>query len=494
MLGVDAGDTSYDVIVVGCGIAGLSAAVSAQEAGAKVALLERAPREERGGNTRYTESFWRMRSHDAVSEDFWDRFAENAGGHLDPAVIADSAKPYDAWPRLLRGLGFVDPELVAALAEGAGPTLRWLTGFGVSFDFLPNYFITESTTRMAPAGGGLALVEALAAHAESVPDRIAIRYETTACRLALDADGRVSGVEASGVNNRTLRLHARAVVLACGGFEGNPEMLSRYLGPQSQFIRPVARGGYYNRGEGIRMALDIGAAPCGDYGSFHAQPVDPRSGRHEPVVLNYPYGILVNRDGARFVDEAPATVDASYEATTRRIMAQPEGIAFAVTDARLHDVPNWQKSVRTDQPPVEAETPATLAQALGIDGAGLAHTLEAYNAACAAEDGFTPLALDGLATCGLAPPKSNWARPIDRPPYRAWPIIAANCFTFGGLKIDPRARVLNTDGEAIPGLYAAGETAGLYYRTYTGSTSVMRGAVFGRIAGLDAAARRNSPT
>ena len=484
---MDAGGDGCDVVVVGCGIAGLSAAVGALEAGARVLLLERAPREERGGNTRYTESFWRMRSHDAVSEDFWDRFAENAGGHPDPALIADSVKPYAAWPRLLRGLGFVDPELVAALADNAGPTLRWLAGFGVAFDFLPTYFITESTTRMAPAGGGLALVEALAAHAESVPERIAIRYETTARRLILDDDGRVSGVEASGAGNRTVRLRAPAVVLASGGFQGNPEMLSRYLGPQSQFIRPVARGGYYNRGEGIRMALEIGAAPCGDYGSFHAQPVDPRSGRHEPVVLNYPYGVLVNRAGRRFVDEAPATVDASYEAISRRIMAQTEGIAFAVADARLDDVPNWRKSVRTDQAPVEAETPAALAEALGIDGEVLARTLTAYNAACRAEDGFAPLAPDGLATDGLVPRKSNWARPIDRPPYLAWPIIAANCFTFGGLKIDPRARVLNADGEAIPGLYAAGETAGLYYRSYTGSTSVMRGAVFGRLAGVHAA-------
>ena len=233
------GDDGYDVIVVGCGIAGLSAAVSAQQAGARVALLERTPKEERGGNTRYTESFWRMQSHDAVSEDFWDRFAENAGGHLDPAVIEESVKPYDEWPGLLRGLGFVDPELVATLADNAGPTLRWLTGFGVAFDFLPNYFITESTTRMAPAGGGLALVEALAAHAESVPDRIAIHYETTARRLIQDDEGRANGVEATGANNRTTRLRARAVVLASGGFEGNPEMLSRYLGPQSQFIRPV---------------------------------------------------------------------------------------------------------------------------------------------------------------------------------------------------------------------------------------------------------------
>ena len=486
-------DNGYDVIVVGCGIAGLSAAVSAQQAGARVALLERAPREERGGNTRYTESFWRMQSHDAVSEDFVDRFAENAGGHLDPAVIGDSVRPYDEWPRLLRGLDFVDPELVTTLAENAGPTLRWLTRFGVEFDFLPNYFITESTTRMAPAGGGLALVEALAAHAESVPDRIAIRYETTARGLIQDDDGRVSGIEAGGPRNRRIRLQAGATVLASGGFEGNPEMLSRYLGPQSQFIRPVARGGYYNRGEGIRMALEAGAAPCGDYGSFHAQPVDPRSGQHEPVVLNYPYGILVNREGRRFVDEAPATVDASYEAASRQMMAQTEGIAFAIADSRLDDVPNWQKSVRTDQPPVEAETPAALANALGIDGEELARTLGDYNAACRGENGFKPLALDGLCTDGLALRKSNWARPVDRPPYRAWPIIAANCFTFGGLKISPQAQVLNTDGEVIPGLYAAGETAGLYYRTYTGSTSVMRGAVFGRIAGLDAAARKNRP-
>ena len=480
---------SYDAIVVGCGIAGLSAAVSAAQAGARVALLERAPREDRGGNTRYTESFWRMRSADAVSEDFEARFAENAGSHLDPAIVAESARPYEQWPGLLRGLGFVDPELVTALADNAGPTLRWLTGFGVEFDFLPNYFITESTTRMAPAGGGLALVEALAAHAESAPDRIAIRYETTARRLLQDDRGRVIGLEAALAGNRTAKLHAPAVVLASGGFQGNPEMLSRYVGPQSQFIRPVARGGYYNRGEGIRMALAAGAAPCGDYGSFHAQPVDPRSGRHEPVVLNYPYGILVNRGGERFTDEAPATVDASYEAVSRRIMAQPEGLAFAIADARLEDVPNWRKSVRSDRAPVEAETLAGLADALGIDGAGLARTVAAYNDACPGEAGFRPLALDGLAARRLSPRKSNWARPIDRPRFRGWPIIAANCFTFGGLKIDRGARVLNMDGEAIPGLYAAGETAGLYYRTYTGSTSVMRGAVFGRLAGLGAAAR-----
>ena len=487
------GDDGYDVIVVGCGIAGLSAAVSAQQAGARVALLERAPKEERGGNTRYTESFWRMQSHDAVSEDFWDRFAENAGGHLDPAVIEESVKPYDEWPGLLRGLGFVDPELVATLADNAGPTLRWLTGFGVAFDFLPNYFITESTTRMAPAGGGLALVEALAAHAESVPDRIAIHYETTARRLIQDDEGRANGVEATGANNRTTRLRARAVVLASGGFEGNPEMLSRYLGPQSQFIRPVARGGYYNRGEGIRMALEIGAAPCGDYGSFHAQPVDPRSGQHEPVVLNYPLrhpgeprGPPLRRRGAG---------DGGRE--LRGGLPADDG-ADRGHRLRHH---RCKARRRAQLAEVGAHRPASGGGGnSGRSGSSARHRRRRARAHAGrlqrrlpGEDGFKPLALDGLATEGLTPRKSNWARPVDRPPFRAWPIIAANCFTFGGLKINPRAQVLNTDGETIPGLYAAGETAGLYYRTYTGSTSVMRGAVFGRIAGLDAAARKNRP-
>ena len=169
-------------------------------------------------------------------------------------------------------------------------------------------------------------------------------------------------------------------------------------------------------------------------------------------------------------------------------MSQAQGIAYAICDAGLDDVPNWQKSVRTDQPAIEAGDLGSLAAALGIES--LADTVNAYNDACPASGEFKALELDGLATHGLDPVKSNWARPVTRPPFRAWPIIAANCFTFGGLKIDARARVVNMEGAAIPGLYAAGETAGLYYRTYTGSTSVMRGAVFGRIAGRDAVGLR----
>jgi tricarballylate dehydrogenase len=337
-------------------------------------------------------------------------------------------------------------------------------------------------------GGGLALIEALSAFAEK--NGACFFYETTARSLVQDQDGAVVGVRGVGQGNKAFTLHGHSVVLACGGFQGNPEMLARYVGQHARYIRPVARGGYYNKGEGIRMALDIGAAPSGDYSRFHAEPLDPRSGAAEPIVLAFNYGILVNAAGQRFVDEAPATVDATYEAITRAVLEQPDGIAYAILDSRVDDVPGWRRSVRSDQPPIKADTMHQLAKMLGLDPHQLEQTISAFNAACPASGAFNPLAVDGLSTGpGLIPRKSNWSRPLGHPPFLAYPIICGNCFTFGGLRVDSGSRVLNADGEAIPGLYAAGETIGLYYGTYTGATSVLRGAVFGRIAGENAAMR-----
>lgn len=478
---------TYDVVVVGCGIAGLSASVAAQQSGASVALLERAPTEDRGGNTRYTESFWRMKSHDEVSEDFEERFARNAGGHLDPEFTKDWVRPYAEWPGILRAQGAMDPELISTLAREAPITLKWLTSFGVTFDFLPNYFISQSTTRIAPVGGGLALIEALAKYAEGVPEKIHFYYETTAKDLVIDERGQVVGLLASTKRNETIEFHCKGVVLGSGGFEGNPEMLSQYVGPQVQFIRPVARGGYFNRGEGIRMALAAGAAPAGDFGSFHAQPVDPRCGDSEPVVLHYSFGVLVNKMGARFTDEGADLIDSAYEETTRQILKQPEGLAYSIVDSRIDDVPNWRKAVRTTVAPFEANSIEELAGMIGLPEEDLRKTLDAYNRACPQSGNFDPMSLDGLRTSGLVPQKSNWSRPVDRGPFKAWPVIAANCFTFGGVKINSKAQAVNMDGEVIPGLYAAGEVAGIYHRVYTGSTSVMRGAVTGRLAGMDAA-------
>ena len=467
---------SLDVLVVGCGIAGLSAAVAARQAGATVAILERAPIGERGGNTRYTEAFMRMKSLDEVADDFESHFAANAGGHLDPELVAETAADYANWPGIVKSLGFVDPEVI--------------TSFGVHFDFFPTPFLTTCTTRMGPRGGGLALVEALAAAAENLG--VAFHYETTAQDLLLDDEGAVTGVVARGRDGKRLTIRARSVVLGSGGYEGNSEMMTRYVGPRSLFLRPVARGGYYNKGEGIAMALRHGAAPCGDFGSYHAEPVDPRSGRPEPAIFIFSYGILVNQEGRRFVDEAPGTVDATYESITRRIYEQTDGLAYVILDARVHAVPNKQLAIRTDQPAIEADSIAGLARKLKIPPAALERTVAEYNGGCRPAP-FTPLQADGHATTGIEPPKTNWAHPIDTGPYLAYPIMSSNVFTFGGLKVNANAQVVAVDGNPITGLYAAGEVVGLYYRVYTGATSVLKGAVFGRLAGLDAARRAAKP-
>lgn len=476
--------TTPSVIVVGAGVAGLSAALSAAESGAQVTVLERATEKESGGNTRYTEAYLRMKSVDEVADDFTDRLLGDFMGYPDPSLTADLTRDRDHWPPNLRTMPIADPDIVSAFASAAGPTLRWMTGHGVVFTELVTQFLTTSTSRLAPRGGGLAIVESLGAAARKAGIRF--EWETTALSLVTDDDGTVTGVigRASGGKRR---VHHGAVVLACGGFEGNAEMQARYYGESALHVRPICLGGYYNKGEGIQMALNIGAAPCGNFGMFHAEPIDPRSGLAEPSMMIFPYGVLVNKEGRRFTDEAPGPVDAHYEQITRTLHHQTDGIGYVILDARLADVPNHKTAIRTDQPPLRAGTIEELADLIGVGRDDLRATINEYNAGCG--DGpYDPTRVDGLATTGVRPRKSNWALPIDRPPYEAYPIISANVFTYGGLKVDPSARVVDTAGEIIPGLFAAGETIGMYFTHYAGSTSVLKGAVFGKLAGAAASA------
>ncbi len=476
----------FDVVVAGCGAGGLSAAVSAAEAGARVAVLERAPEAERGGQSRYTEAYLRMKSESEVSDDFEEHIAANGAGYVDPDLIAETARLPGERAAYAAGLSVTEPGFIATFADQAGPTIAWLKGFGIRFDFLPTQFLTKSQPRLLPVGGGLALVEGLAARAEALG--VTFFYETTATGLDKDEDNRVVGLVGRIRGEGAARFSGQ-VVLACGGFEGNAEMLTRYIGPRSVYLRPICKGANFNRGEGIQMALQAGAATSGDFGSYHAEPIDPRSGVSEPSVFVFPYGILVNKDGRRFTDEAPGTVDAHYERITRRIYEQRDGMAYAILDARHMQVPNYRLSIRTDKPPIVANTLADMAAELNLPPGSLDATVAEYNAACRPGD-YRPLELDYVATAGLHPPKSNWALPIDEPPFHAYPIISANVFTFGGVKVDSAGRILNADGEPIPGLYAAGEIIGTYYGTYTGATSVLKGLVFGRLAGADAAGRR----
>ncbi|MGE0115274.1 MAG: FAD-dependent oxidoreductase [Steroidobacteraceae bacterium] len=474
----------FDVVVMGCGAAGLSAAVAAAEQGLSVAVLERATAVERGGQTRFTEAYLRMKSHHEVTDDFETLLAANSGHYLDPDLVGEMAEERSSWSAQTKALPFADVGVIESFSAAVPATIEWLQNLGIRFDFLPTQFLTKSQPRLLPVGGGLAMVDVLAARAEQLG--VEFFYETTGRELLLSDIDMVTGIRAVSRTQGTMEFQGD-VVLASGGFEGNAEMLARYIGPRSVYLRPVCKGGFYNRGEGISMALAIGAAPAGEFGSYHAEPVDPRSGVSEPSIFIFPYGVLVNRHGQRFTDEAPGTVDAWYERVTRRIFEQPEGMAWVVLDQRVKDIPNYRLGIRTDQPAIEAPTLDLLAEKLDIPAHALVATVHAYNAGCRTA-AFRPLELDGQSTVGIEPRKSNWAYPLDRPPYIAYPIVSANVFTFGGLKIDPNGRVLNGDGNPIGGLYAAGETVGMYFDNYTGATSVLKALVFGRLGALFAAA------
>lgn len=470
-----------DLIIVGCGVAGLSAAVTALEKGLKVINLERSGEEHFGGNSRWTEAYMRMKNDSEISDDFEEHFANNPGLNLDPNVLDAVGDSYEHWPSYVKSHAFPDPEVVSAFASSVPPTIQWLKGLGLKFGPQPIYLLTQNTTRIAAQGGGLAIIETLRARALELGGEI--RYRSTAVDLVRDGQGVAGGIFYTNPDGKRVALRAKNVLLASGGFQGNPEMMTQYVGLRSRHIRPVAIGGYYNKGEGIRMALNAGAAPAGEYGSYHAEPVDPRSRQAEAVVFIYPYGVLVDKQAQRFINEAPGTVDANYDNITRSIADTPDGISYVIFDSRVEDIPRWRTSIRSDQPAFKADSLQDLASQLGLNGAALEKTIGEFNGACPPEGTeFTPFSLDHRATSGLALPKSHWSRPIDKAPFYAYPIISTNCFTFGGLKVNLDAQVLDQDGKVMPGLYAAGETMGIYHQVYNGSTSVLRGLVFGRRA------------
>jgi tricarballylate dehydrogenase len=383
---------------------------------------------------------------------------------------------------MLKAYGFTDPMLLSAFSESVPDTIAWMKDYGIKFLDLSE-FITTSTTRIAPSGAGEAVVEALATSAEK--EGIPFHYETTARSLIENKKGEIRGVRTWSKAEGNIDLESKAVVLASGGYRGNLEMMVRYVGIHAYLTRPLGLGGMYCKGEGIEMALAIGAAAAGQYDNFHAMMVDPRSALTDAHVFIFNYGILVNQLGRRFIDEGYGLSDLTYAEITRQILRQPGGKAYLIYDSKIEDVPNYRVGIRSDKSPIQASSIKELASKLEIDPIRLETTVKDFNKAVQ-EGKFDPLKLDGKCTKGIEPPKSNWARTVEGPNLMAYPLICANVFTFGGVKITPRAEVLNRDGYAIPGLYAAGEMTGFYYGSDVGSTSFLRALVVGRKAGENA--------
>jgi tricarballylate dehydrogenase len=460
----------YDLVVIGCGAAGLSAAVNCaavakgQGRQTRIAVLERATREGRGGATRWTSAWFR------ITED----------RKLDPAFVG-----------LMETLsaGLADLDYCRTLASEVTETLRFLETNGVELTYFKQPFANRNTGGGLgmPARGGVGIVDGLAAVVERTSGS-EILYETEAVRLSLSPDGRVDGVVVRDADGSIRTLAARAVVIACGGFEGNPEMLTQYIGPRAGDMPLIAPTLKNNRGDGLRMALEIGADTAGQFDMFHGEPVDARSTKPDAVVYAYPFGIVVNGHAKRFFDEGRDSFDSTFEDLGVEIFRNQNQKAFFIGDQTTLSIEPVQAIILTDQPAIEAPSLRALAQRLWLDSSTLEATVAEYNAAIGPGQ-FDPRIRDGKAARNLDPPKSNWAFPLDKPPFIAYPLTCAVTFTFGGIKTDSQARVVTPRGTPIPGLYAAGEVTGLYYHAYPAGTSVLRAATFGRIAGAHAAVR-----
>ncbi len=278
-------------------------------------------------------------------------------------------------------------------------------------------------------------------------------------------------------------------MLASRGFQANVQMRVQHLGRFADSL--ILRGSRYNTGEGLQMAIAAGAQPAGQWGDYHSAVLDARSPRIEcgvTALYNYQLGICVDQDGRRFIDEGEDYRDHTYVKFSKQIIEHAGGEAWCLFDQQAYQREEFARAWRPVGPPLVAESLRQLAVQMQVPAENLLETIGDYNAAVQPGD-YDLDRLDGKGTRGIWPPKSNWALPLEKPPYLAIPVTGGITFTFGGLKCDTRARVIDTRGKVIDGLYAAGETMGeLFYYNYPGATSVIRGAVFGRIAGTEAAA------
>ncbi|MGH3343045.1 MAG: FAD-dependent tricarballylate dehydrogenase TcuA [Carbonactinosporaceae bacterium] len=489
------GDRVRRVVVVGAGNAASCAALAAREGGAEVVVLERAPRELRGGNTAFTAGAMRFAYRGA--EDIRALVPDLADAQV--ATTDFGAYPEESFfDDLARVTEYrADPELVDLLVGRSFETLRWMGTHGVRF--VPIYgrqafqvdgrFTFWGGLTLECVGGGPGLVDALAARAQRAGVRT--EYGARAIELVADDTGVHGVVYRQG--GRTQRVEADAVVLASGGFEANLEWRTRYLGPGWDLAK--VRGSSYNTGDGIRMALDIGASPAGHWSGCHAVGWELNAPEFGDLAVgdqfqkhSYPFGILVNADGRRFVDEGADFRNYTYAKYGRVILEQPRQFAWQIFDAKVTHLLRDEYRIR-QVTKVSAHSLEDLAGRLdGVDAARFLATVHEFNAAVADEVPFNPNARDGRGTPGLDVPKSNWANPIDTPPFEAYAVTCGITFTFGGLRITPDAQVVDTDMTPIPRLFAAGElVGGLFYFNYPGGTGLTSGAVFGRIAGTSAA-------
>lgn len=488
----------HDVVIVGAGNAALAAAVSAKENGAqRILVLEKAPQAMRGGNTHWSGGVFRIAFDDpkelapllpGVEEQYEEFYAG-----ITPYTFDDYHGD------LIRVTsGRTDPDLSRVLVGNSRDTVFWMHEVG-GVEMEPAITVAgvkKGNTVVWPRGlvvrarhEGVGLSTAWFACVEKMG--IEVRYSSAAVALEQDDNGAINGVKVRD-DNGMHRVGTKAVVLACGGFEANVQMRTQHIGALVGGAK--VRGTPYNQGDGLRMAMDIGAMPWGQWSGCHATPISADWGEFAPRELtdrsnrlSYLYGVMLNRKGHRFVDEGEDLNLFTYAKYGRAVLAEPGAMGYQIFDSKvLHLLePRYQTST-----PIAADTlPALIAQLDIEDREQACKTLDAYNAATRANGvTFDPTVKDGLSTQGLTPEKTNWATPLDTPPFHAYTCTGGITFTFGGLRVDTGTRVVGTDWRPIRGLHACGEMiGGLFYDNYPAGTGLVSGATFGRIAGRNAA-------
>jgi tricarballylate dehydrogenase len=486
-----------DVIVVGGGNAALCAAISARENGASVLVLERAPFAERGGNSTFTAGAMRFAyANDEEIRSVVTDLSEEELARTDFGTYTER-QFFDDLARVTENR--TDPELADLIVSNSLGTLQWMRSHGVRF--LPIYgrqafevdgrFKFWGGLTIEAAGGGPGLVDFLTKAAER--DGVEIAYGARALSLVHDDDG------VHGVNVRheglTSTVRATAVVLASGGFQANPEWRTRYLGAGWDLAK--VRGTRFNTGDGIKMALEIGAAPWGQWSGSHAVSWEFNAPNFGDLSVgdsfqkhSYPFGVMINSNGERFVNEGLDFRNYTYAKYGREVLRQPGQIAWQVFDSKVQHLLRDEYRIRQITK-VEAGTLEELATKMdGMNVSRFVETVTEFNNAVDTSVRFNPNEKDGLRTTGLQIDKTNWANPIDTPPFEAYAVTCGITFTFGGLHVNTDAEVIDEEGATIPGLFACGElVGGIFYFNYPGGSGLTSGAELGRIAGRGAATR-----
>lgn len=453
---------AYDVVVAGGGNAGLCAAIESRRHGASVLIVERAPRAWRGGNSKYTRNV---------------RVAHNGGDPLMPGEYT----PDELVADLLSVTGpELDRDMAAFVAERSLHLPAWMSEQGIRWQEPLKGTLQLARTNRFFLGGGKALVNAYFRRAEELG--VDVIYDTSVSALSF-AGNRVNSVTVT--NGASNEFSAGAVVLASGGFEANLEWLREYWGDRVDSY--VVRGTAYNDGSLLRHVLDHGVVPRGNPRGHHAIAVDARSPKYEGGIVtrvdSIPFSIVVNANGDRFADEGEDLWPMRYATWGGLIGEQPRQKVYSIFDAKVAG-----KFISGAYPPLVAPTINALAVEIGVDAAKVEATVDAFNAAVAGGT-YDPTQRDGHGTTGLTPPKSNWALPIDTPPYYCYPLIPGITFTYLALPVDRSARVVTSSGQPFENVFAAGEimAGNILLRGYLAGIGMTIGSVFGVLAGKEAA-------